>query len=175
MNKDIKDCLHYYLGCEVEYYNYISNAWCIGILRGVTDDYAWIKDDGNGCHFSDLKPILRPLSDMSEEEAGWVYNYSFQFGLTTQLGNYFDYDIRKIMNEDKVASLDIRRIDRPHHSVNILMDGTSIVFNDEEMNEKPKFCWRCMNGAIQFHYLLSKHFDIFGLIEEGLAIDKTII
>jgi hypothetical protein len=25
----------------------------------------------------------------------------------------------------------------------------------------------------QFHWLLSKHFDLFGLIEAGLAIDKT--
>lgn len=29
--------------------------------------------------------------------------------------------------------------------------------------------------AEQFRYLLSKHFDLFGLIESGLAIDKTTL
>lgn len=30
-------------------------------------------------------------------------------------------------------------------------------------------------SAEQYHYLLSKHFDLFGLIDAGLAIDKTTL
>jgi hypothetical protein len=34
--------------------------------------------------------------------------------------------------------------------------------------------WKAF-GSETFRYLLSKHFDLFGLIESGLAIDKTKI
>jgi hypothetical protein len=37
-------------------------------------------------------------------------------------------------------------------------------------------CWTIKQEALlpeHFHFLLSKHFDLFGLIPAGLAIDKT--
>lgn len=43
--------------------------------------------------------------------------------------------------------------------------------NEHRYNATAERCW----GAKQFHYLLQHHFDLFGLIDAGLAIDaKTI-
>jgi hypothetical protein len=64
------------------------------------------------------KPILRPLSDLTEDYANF-WNYSFR-------------DFKWAIINKEVSVL----------------------------------CW---------HDLLSKHYDVFGLIEKGLAIDKKTI
>lgn len=128
MSKEIKDYLHLYLGCEVDY----SGTRCE--LFGVHQAYCVIGDFGNiGMvkipteDFIRLKPILRPLSDMTEDELN-------------ECGN-LDYD-----------------------------------FSDEpELNKWDYKSFDTLISANQFVWLLSKHFDIFNLIPEGLAIDKNKI
>lgn len=64
--KDIKDYLHLYLGCKVE-----IGATLPGMLLGVEGNTAFVKHftEGRICMaLKQVKPILRPLSDMTEEE-----------------------------------------------------------------------------------------------------------
>jgi hypothetical protein len=71
-----------------------------------------------------FKPILRPLSDITEEE--------------------------------KIECV-------------LLFDDQFILGQDG------KYAWRATFFPSMFKYLLSKYFDLFGLIEAGLAIDyKTL-
>jgi len=108
----IQDYLHLYLGCTamitegstVSPYNLSSD-----ILSSV---YAG--------EFVDVKPILRPLSDMTDEESREICAYT----RNAQAFVKFDTPIGK-----------------------------------EAINPLP------------FKYLLSKHFDLFGLIEAGLALN----
>lgn len=49
-----------------------------------------------------------------------------------------------------------------------------------DMNKEEKARWRLMVNSYQSYastvkYFLDKHFDLFGLIESGLAIDATTI
>lgn len=99
---DIKDYLHLYLGCEamhgkqkVVVCGLNINSYCIQNIINV-DTF----------RIEDIKPILRPLSDMTDKES--------------------------------------------KHHANILKGDTESI-----------------------RYLLSKGFDLFGLIQAGLAIDKT--
>ena len=46
---------------------------------------------------------------------------------------------------------------------------------DEEEKESGDNPETVFEAAEQIEYLLSKHFDLFGLIEAGLAIDKTTL
>lgn len=113
--KNIKDYLHLYVGCEAQYYGYhqqwrgINNAFT---LMGVNDEEFTVK------------LILRPLSDMTEEEkesCEMVY-----------------------MRMQEMA--------------------------DEEGHVCDAEMW-----AETTRWLVSKGFDVFQLIEEGLAIDKTTL
>lgn len=97
-----KEVAHLYLGCQID--GKVDPSFTLTTEELHLIDF-WI--DSN-------KPILRPLSDMTEDEADnigieWLSNYG---------------------SEDKFS-------------------------------------------AAQFHNLLSLHFDLFGLIEIGEAIDST--
>jgi hypothetical protein len=64
--KDIKDYLHLYLGGKVE-----IGATLPGVLLGVEGNAAFVKHftEGRICMaLKQIKPILRPLSDMTEDE-----------------------------------------------------------------------------------------------------------
>lgn len=114
--KDIKDYLHLYLGCEI-YDSYNDRT---GILKGITKDSVLIDHKTSWrLDFDEVKPILRPLSDMTEEE-------KIEYGETFK-------------------------------EVKPFFGGDSVYFESHET----------------VRWLLSKHFDLFGLIEAGLAIDGT--
>lgn len=101
----LKDVIHLYLGCEVK----VPGGKIILTSEVLA---TWdFKHHG-------LKPILRPLSNITNEEGRLTFG-SIEFML-----------IKNINDIDKFKS----------H---------------------------------QFLYLLSKHFDLFGLIESGQAINKT--
>lgn len=88
--------------------------------------------------YSEAKPILRPLSDMTEEEAEWCAKELFC---------------------DKNEEPDAFATNRARIAI---MDnfGTPLIAS-----------WRI--SFLVSRYLLSKHFDLFGWIPAGLAIDKT--
>lgn len=115
--KELKDYLHLYLGCEIdvsgqrEILDSVAKSGQIETLfRGHLRNYRDLSDE-------DIAPILRPLSDMTEEEEGKIKCSNW----TGMQHGEWEYTIES------------------------------------------------------FRFLLSKHFDLFGLIESGLAIDKTTL
>lgn len=133
MKKDIKDYLHLYPKCWGSVYDsksqrYIQGEWALSfaLLESVMMDE---------CKF---KPILRPLSDMTEEEK--VHCYSIMF---------------------------------PKHTI-VEFSGADLVGRKEAIEYIDRFFIKAHPMTPkEFLLLLSKHFDLFGLIESGLAIDKT--
>lgn len=127
--KKIEDYLHLYLGCKVELDNGGSKVYNRKLIAvGGVDDEPYCKlrlgDAGEGQFVHAVllkenraKPILRPLSSMTEEE-----------------------------REEAATTATI-------HGAHI-----TITTHYEGMR-----------------YLLSKHFDLFGLIDAGLAIDSTTL
>lgn len=85
-------------------------------------------------------PILRPLSDMTEDDARVIYK--FYFGVDFEVREWMDENpaLEWIGDEDEIYSSNI-----------------SNFIGRQDV-------WR---------YLLSCHFDLFGWIEKGLAIDAT--
>jgi hypothetical protein len=119
MKKELKDYLHLYIGAEVvctkEGLN--EDLEYTGMVRKVSPRLIDKYLNGN------WKPILRPLSSMTEED---IYEY------------------------DEIQA-----------------KGESVADTDTKFGEILVGSPEC------FLWLLSKHFDIFGLIDAGLAIDKT--
>jgi hypothetical protein len=140
MTKNIKDYLHLYLGCDCEYFEKLIFGDIQkrkAKLKGVNYPFAEFHPITVHSEVAlqttfrrnvrDIKPILRPLSDMTEGEMEECGNMIYDFS------------------------------------------------NDEAL---AKWEWKYFETGLdaeQFNWLLSKHFDLFGLIEAGLAIDKTTL
>lgn len=143
--KEIKDYLHLYLGCEVQVEIY--GQMRIVKFVGINDDYYFLhnSDDSDGIRYFKqkypIKPILRPLSDIKEEEAK-------ELGILLYTG--------VIVGE-------------PYKTDKFWIVPYGLTLTDY---------WEIDGKVFNQHqtiYLLSKHFDLFGLIEAGLAFDKTKI
>lgn len=119
--KKLSDYLHLYLGCEA--IETLHDHKCI-IHEVRKDGKCYVLGDAL---FSDLldvnyiKPILRPLSDMTEEERREMMREKHQY----DTGNPRSHELT--------------------------------------------------NHARRILWAISKHFDLFGLIESGLAIDSTTL
>jgi hypothetical protein len=115
--KKIEDYLHYYLGCECMEAIIVPGQASV-FQRGEISIRTVFNIRGH--QLSIVKPILRPLSDISDE------NYAYM----------------------------------------------AIEFTCLDANRNLAGAER---EAIKMHYFISQGFDVFGLIKEGLAIDKTTL
>ena len=145
-----KDVAHLYLGGECIYEKEKF------IIEGIRDtDYfpctqntyltkeKTPESDRRFVNVNNIKPILRPLSDMQEDEQIVVGLISR--GIELSEATYSD----KIFAKEFAVSWAIRKGSRPVMSVADCVKLTT--------------------------YLLKQGFDLFGLIENGIAIDKTKI
>lgn len=99
------------------------------------------------CPFNDLKPILRPLADLHKD--------------IKLNGNVFNpyRDINKILNDG---------VFEPHfNNIEFNEYGSLLIdFGDHDSGYSIN-----LETIPVINYLLSLHFDLFNLIESGLAID----
>lgn len=126
--KKLEEVAHLYVGCKVRSENGTNNIWNLKgttlnkegdlILTGYFDDGMPVRT-GVECE----KPILRPLSDLTEEERAIIREIKLEAW-------------RKLLNSEKIA---------------------------------------LETEAKATAYLLSRHFDLFGLIENNEAIDATTL
>lgn len=93
-----------------------------------------------------IRPLLRPLSDMKEED---VKEWS---------------DVN-ITHTPYCVELDSK--DPDGEFTEVYPDGSILSKSKDDGDIRP------IDGGLLFRLLLSKHFDLFGLIPAGLAIDKT--
>lgn len=138
--KDIKDYLHLYLG-----------AGCIMKAgKGVSEDYYSVVEWSDiGYPHNVTALILRPLSDMTEEEASDLIKFESA--------------------PHRHASIDVFDITDNHIWY---VDGE--MWHGDGVSEMyDKYIKFNELSPDQFKYLLSKGFDLFGLIEAGLAINAT--
>lgn len=131
--KKLSDYLHLYLGC------YINRA---GRIEKI--DYSLlIYTDANNL-WEHTKPLLRPLSDMTEEEVVTLIYKRSNIYLNVR---FVEFWMNKVRFEFEYKSSSRRRTD------------------DQSFDEL---------DSGQFLYLLKQGFDLFNLIPDGLAIDKTL-
>jgi len=185
MEKNIKDYLHLYLGCECQKMGQ-PDASLIFKLTGISYDdtqniwWAYFAaTEEMYAHIDDVFPILRPLSDMTEEEVRdivnillrkpkenlkieWTPDRSY---VSVRYGQWLpqtDYDKEGWESCDLAIciSSDFTIYNHAYYKKG---NGTGV--SNEPLYHQ--------HDATK--YLLSKHFDLFGLIEAGLAIDKTKI
>lgn len=153
MNTETKtDTLHLYLGC-----------WGI-----VSDSKVPEYEDGKWVLSCDVlkhallgnltfTPVLRPLEDMTDEERKdlWQLVFNRPFGKN---GDVRWFDEKEAVPGRYVLMSGVERL-------GIEMNGN--IWADSDLSNYK------YNRHEVTRWLLLKHFDLFGLIEAGLAIDKT--
>jgi len=149
--KEIKDYLHLYVGCTLRCDTgfVILMSVIPEIIPHTSFGIAVINgSESYRTNLGDYMPVLRPLSDITEEEAIELVKISEwkQYGEHPHKREYRAY--RNGFNE-------------------------IVVSWGESIREKNVPVAKEVFGFEEFRYLLSKGFDLFNLITEGLAIDKT--
>jgi hypothetical protein len=167
MSKKITDYLHLFLGCE--------------ILWEFTDGSGGGTDTMTSYHLNEhrigsitIKPILRSLSTMNEEESNNLAHLYSEWAWRKE------YRVQSLDFTDKAAFLTIYYI----------LEGGPHGIGDGEYTEQliisPDSIWArsyaershykiVLNVHQMEYYLLSRSFDLFNLIDEGLAIDKATL
>ena len=179
--KNIRDYLHLYFGCEIVIENTTywlvhekhKHTWDKFNIQGWFIDYCNIVDPPK----LTFKLLLRPLSDMTQKEAehfAW---------LCMDSEHHLEEDTRISKDEVQIelAKYDGGNLLDPDIEIYIgvivrCFEGAVVIFKDGSISvvdEEGKAREPIDNIAHKVHYLLTRGFDIFGLIESGLAIDKT--
>jgi len=166
--REIRDYLHLYLGCEMQYSTHHEPQYEKYILSSEN-----LKE---AIEFEDL-PILRPLSDMTDREVldvvAIVLRKEIDF-LKVEWTPKRDYVVVHYNTWLPQSDYEKERWERCELNIAIADDFTIynhanyIKGNSTGVSNEPLY-----KQHEATRYLLSKGFDLFGLIEEGLAIDKT--
>jgi hypothetical protein len=153
MKKDIKDYLHFYPGVTLR--SKTGFVTLLGVLH--YDPIKVVVENGSEVYKTELGeylPELRSLSDMTEEEAMACYKLNpYSKG---------EWLIEKVTVKENIKGFEPNIVEIKWSG----KDGTGYSAGVDYMY------FNKLN-AEQHHYLLSKHFDLFGLIESNLALDKT--
>lgn len=149
---NIKDYIHYYIGQSFQFDN---KQWeMIAVSRKLVTgwrDNTEISSTEIQVYHNEAKLMLRRLSDMTEEEA-------------TELAK-----IQTVEKRLKDVQVLLIEKDRVHYIDGSMWQGDGV----EEYNDL--YVYYDLLTPKQFVYLLKQGFDLFGLLDAGLAIDaKTI-
>ncbi len=161
MGKELKDVIHFYLGCDIEINVYGKDR--VATLMGIDPQYYHLKMPGdmapttyfNGKYV--IKPILRQLSDITEEELRELICL-----------RYFE-------NRD-IFEQTLGRIERREEYKMTTRFGTSIPFSTFDKEGKHQMTGTFSSSSLnpyQLQYLFKQGFDLFGLLESGQAISPT--
>lgn len=165
---NIKDYIHYYIGqrCLNTFFAPGHEMYNVGwILTGFDTEsvhpFRLTDIEGERYTWTDsVKPQLRRLSDMTEEDLKKMVN---EFALIDLSNCQYEYEtvegkwVNAIENGVVVTSLEV-------------LDGdyVSMMHKDDEMMPM-------VPQSKAFHYLLKQGFDLFGIIDAGLAIGAKSI
>lgn len=182
MEKKIEDFLPYYIGQEIEFN---GERITFRYFDWLLDQVGMDREDG-GVEIAATKEIklrLRPLSSMTIEEEEVVAGYCLddEDFICTYRGMGYENDGMKIHESVKCVKIETYC---EHPEINNWIPSALLQI-DYESDKSPIIISRFedMGKVLKddmiekpfdlTHYLLKQGFDLFGLIEMGLAVDKT--
>lgn len=156
---NIKDYLHLYLGCEC-----LDTDGATYKLKPSHFPANWQNTNLNH------KPILRPLSDMTEQNCVDVARLAYG-----EEGTGMAYD--KVFGLGEVGEDDNRKVIQLSEGNYVVIHlNKFLIENRDGLNDSEAYCHYDVNNMPAIiKYLLSKQFDLFDLIQGGLAIDATTL
>jgi hypothetical protein len=183
MSKEIREIpYHLYLGSECM--AVIGDELApVGKLRGITDSetepgkvVAICGDTFSEFYIEEVKPILRKLSSMTEEEFHGLAQSFFNdekltFGKDSTYWYACTREIDPEYEGEVIEHINEACDDDPENVIMCCIRSKAITYGWIEYDEK-YHGFSTTEQAEVFQYLLSKGFDLFNLIPEGLALDS---
>jgi hypothetical protein len=188
MEKKLSDYIRYYIGCKVQKG---SDALDYPTIEGIDGDHVVISEYSYKTPDCDnvftrpriwhtiafVKPVLRRLGDMTESQMIGLLQSMAPADMEDK-PTPEDYSLEMFYNDDGLmvdsdiavgANYSCRCYEG---QIGVKLCGSIVLFDetgkDVTRNE-------LTNTPFALHYLLQHHFDLFGLIDAGLALDaKTI-
>jgi hypothetical protein len=165
----LQDYLHYYLHGKI---------WEAGVttctLMGIGDSYYTIKTKQGTLltlsNRAEIKLVLRRLEDMTEQEIISLLQSMVPTEMEDKPSDE-EYGIELFRNDggnlvDADALIGAAYTCRCYEGqISIKKCGTICAYDETGTEQE------LVNGPKAYHYLLTQHFDLFGLIDAGLAID----
>lgn len=162
MKTEFKEVAHLYLGCEVKensglertlFLKKVTNGNPSNIVEVGVALVSW------NMYFTEIKPILRPLSGMTEGERKDLWFIVFNRAFSGKELFFNDNPERK----SKARWVLMSGVER------LGVETGGHVWADSDLQT-----WAHNQHDIT-RYLISKHFDLFNLIESGQAIDRSTL
>jgi hypothetical protein len=175
MKTEIKDVLHLYLGCQCQKMGQEDDKQLFkltGISYDDTQNIWWAYFAGEEdcyAHIDDVFPILRKLSDMTEEERKELWRLVFSMGNGKTFNDRFKDFTGRVQFIDETTYYQVPRYIMMQGVERLAIESDGTVWADCDLHN-----WRHNQHEVT-RWLLSKSFDLFGLIEQGLAIDKATL
>jgi hypothetical protein len=159
---------------------YVLTTDYIDFFGGECDDFAVKEERYRIANNGTLKPILRPLSDISKEIEVDGEKFIPIFELA-KISN-FKHDFKRIVNENGTLVLysDVSKhpeLDHPGlvHFFEMDTEDCDFDYGFESLGQDGEvfdtFFFPIKNQLSLFNKLFEWHFDVFGLIEKDLAIN----
>lgn len=150
----------------------------IKTMTGIISEMAVFDNSLCGNLIQDVKPILRPLSDLTKEITingetfiPLVYLYKISRCSTHSIHNFLKYEYVKSWGENII----LRTYCTDDYYNEFIFDKCN--FYSRYVNLKTKIGGECVieNQLILFQKLFEWHFDVFDIIKHDLAIDMNSI
>lgn len=156
-----------YLGCEIIVGDGRASDILLGISYSPPDASLYDGLNHKSMYATEFMPVLRPLSSMTEEEAAQVGKIVF--------GKHDSVKWRSRPERNDKGDVKYFTVYRKYYELFLTIDVPSGEIecyreNRESPGLDDKEIYNNQHKVTA--YLLSKSFDLFGLIEAGLAIDK---
>jgi hypothetical protein len=173
-----QDYIHYYIGCEVFHLNN-ERKFRLITYEQEGGDLVGEWPSRRRTRFTPwelIKPILRKLEDMTEQEMIGLLQSMVPSDMEDKPKDD-DYDIEMFYNDDGLmvdgdiavgANFTCICFDG---QIGIKKCGSIILFEEDKDVTRDQL----VNTPMAFNYLLKQSFDLFNLIENGLAIDSKTL
>lgn len=117
-----------------------------------------------GCDVLDPNKTISKLIGVVDNEAHFIHYETGQYGFCSINSAFFGKIILRplrTLTDEEASEL---------YNLQLEVDEGSEMECADYFRGNPGFY-----EPLEFHFLLSKHFDLFGLIEAGIAIDSTTL
>lgn len=182
----LKEVIHYYIGqrCVHSWYTegheQYDRAWVLTSIDYSTPNHYRIENPDDDFTWTDsIKPILRKLSDMTDEE---ILHCGKLLCAIPNSNNDFSFEIKRHHNTVGANYSSVFYTSGQYFSIwNEKNKPDSIGhieigwFSDKVDRRKTKELWKVGGCHMLTHYLLKQGFDLFGLIDSKQAIDQKTL
>jgi len=184
--KNIKDYLHFYPKVPIIIIenSVTSEGETIATshyLEGIDWDFNKVIAERTMWDWDNIKPILRPLKDFNEEDFAVIAKTLLES--ENILIDIIDQNLwAAIRNEDMdEEEKDMTNSERIFYAESCDCDNVISISKNGEMDlswgvsDEGRFSVGIKNQSVFFKMLLDMHFDVFNLIKDNIAVDKTTL